>query len=80
MAILTTAQLRTMRYNVATKAGMRPAEWTRQTLTDVFQALEDWYQANKASAASDMESAAPGVFSTAQKKEIGDTYFDMRLG
>ena len=80
MATLNQTKLRALRQDVATKVGMRPSLWSKQDLNAAFQALEDWYQANKASAAADMETAAPGLFSNAQKKEVADSYFDLRLG
>lgn len=59
---------------------MLPSMWSRAQINAAFQALEDWYQANKASAAADVEAAVPGVFNNNQKKALGDAFFDVRLG
>ncbi len=45
--------------------------WQKSHIKTAFQAIEDWFEANKGGAGSAIETAAPGKFTNAQKKKIG---------
>lgn len=77
MAILTAAELQKLRN--ASERDRLPHSHSKLEVHTAFQALEDWYQAHKADAASRIEIAAPGVFNNTQKKKLGKHYFSHRF-
>lgn len=49
-----------------------PVAWLKDQIGDAFQAIEDRWEApgTQTALANDIEAAAPGVFSTAQKRYL----------
>lgn len=45
--------------------------WSSPEVNAALQAFEDWFDVAKTDAAAAVETAVPGVFTTAQKKKIG---------
>lgn len=81
MAILTQAQFAKLR-----KVSRRNYDWgevdfTKIDINAAFQAMEDWYQANKAAAANAIDTATQPeyTFSNEQKKVIAAAYFALRF-
>lgn len=75
MAILTAEQLATLRQGIVRKMGNTPGGVTKATLNDALQALEDWYEGEKATVSGLIDAAtAPYVFSAAHKKDIAAYY------
>jgi len=75
---LNASQLAKMRdtYYKVRGSGLLP--YTKANLNAVITAIDDRYQADKASWASDMEAAAPGIFDNTEKKRIAAAYFWLR--
>ena len=44
--------------------------WTKPTINAALQAVEDWFEANRASLGAAIEAAAPAAFTAAQKKKL----------
>jgi hypothetical protein len=79
MALLTAAQLAQLRQFVA--AGIATQSWTKVQANAALQALEDWYETSgRQAAGSAIETAAPGVFSAAQKKLLGKYWLLQKAG
>jgi len=72
MAILTATQLAEMRQRLVKKLGIMAIDFDKPTVNAAFQAIEDWYEANKGQISSDINTAtAPFVFTPQQKKWLG---------
>ena len=44
--------------------------WKKVAINAALQAIEDWFEAERASLGQAIEAAAPGMFSIAQKKKL----------
>ena len=68
MALLTLTQLAAIRQDfVATLAVINK---TKPQINVALQAIEDWFEANRASLGAAIEAAAPGQFTGAQKLKL----------
>lgn len=67
MAILTQIQLAKVRRKLSNG---RTSTWNKPQVNAAIQAIEDRLQASKSILNSDIESAAPGIFTVAQKRII----------
>ena len=78
MAILTVSQLTDLRQRVA--ATITP-DFTKAQINAALQGLEDWYEASgRSAAAAAIETAAPGVFTNAEKKLLGKYWLLQKAG
>lgn len=68
MAVLTQQQLVPIRRFVAKAVGA--PRYTKPQINAAAQAVEDWFEANRAALGTAIETAAPGMFNTAQKKQL----------
>jgi hypothetical protein len=68
MAMLSNDQLTELRQAVARESATVP--WTKPQINAAVQAIEDWFEANRAALGTAMEAAAPGLFSAAQKRVL----------
>jgi len=78
MAILTTDQLVQLRQMAAAEAAT--VTWTKPQVNAALQAIEDWWEANRASLGTAIEAAAPGKFTVAQKKALGKYWLWQKYG
>jgi hypothetical protein len=79
MAVLTPGQLTELRQFIA--AGVATQSWTKLQVNAALQALENWYESSgRAAAGSAIETAAPGVFTNAQKKLLGKYWLLQKAG
>lgn len=76
---LTAEQKAKMRSKYYKVRGSSILPYTKPDLNAVVTALDDRYQADKASWSTDMETAAPGVFDSVEKKRIAAAYFWLRF-
>ena len=68
MALLTATQLSELRQKFT--VGESPT-WTKATVNAALQAIEDWYEANKATGVTAVNTAtSPTVFTANQKKKL----------
>ena len=68
MALLTLTQLAAIRQDfVATLAVINK---TKPQINAAIQAIEDWFEANRASLGAAIEAAAPSTFTPAQKLKL----------
>lgn len=75
MATLDARQLAELRRKFVQKLGNVTIDFDKPTLNAAFQAVEDWYEANKADASAAIDEAtAPYEFSGTEKKQIA-AYF-----
>ena len=68
MAVLTPRQL-----NIAQRGAARvflSFSYDKPTLNAAVQAIEDWFEANKAGGSAAVETAAPGAFTNAEKLQL----------
>jgi hypothetical protein len=68
MAVLTSGELAELRQLASTIKV--PVTWDKATVNAALQAIEDWFEANRASLGSAIETAAPGVFTNTEKKGL----------
>lgn len=67
MAILTTEELADIRQNVAAK--FNEINWDKPIINAALQAIEDWFEANKAAGSAAIDTAtSPFIFTSPQKK------------
>jgi hypothetical protein len=79
MAIISVSDLASLRQRCAADANS--VTWTKAQVNAAIQALEDWFDTTgRAGAAAAIESAAPGVFTNAQKKLIGKYWLAQKSG
>ncbi|MGI9489096.1 MAG: hypothetical protein ACR2RF_25065 [Geminicoccaceae bacterium] len=70
MAVLTAEELTELRQGAANDS--ITLAWTKTNINAALQAIEDWWETTaKLDAATEIETAAPGVFSNPEKKLIG---------
>jgi len=74
MAVLTAEDLRRVR-NGMEKEFPGAVVWSKSEINAAAQAVEDFIEANKVQIGTDIETAAPTVFTSAQKKKLGAYYF-----
>lgn len=68
MSLLTPEELVELRRNMA--AGQPIVTWIKSQINVALQAIEDWFEANKANLGAAIETAAPGTFNVIQKKRL----------
>jgi hypothetical protein len=79
MAVLTAAQLTELRQGVA--RGVTSINYTKAQANAALQALEDYFENTaRAGFSSAIEAAAPGVFTNAQKKQLGKYWLLQKAG
>lgn len=66
--LLTSDQLSDLRRSAATEAAI--VTWMKPQVNATLQAVEDWFEANRTSLGVAVETAAPGLFSAAQKRVL----------
>lgn len=79
MATLTEAQLAKLRKTARQGYDWGEIDFTKPDANAAFQALEDWYQANKAEAGTMIDTASSYDFTNAQKKVMAAAYFKLRF-
>lgn len=80
MATLTAEELVQIRRDVA-RAGDIPINYTKATINTALQAIEDWYEANRATLGVSIDAAiAPQVLTLAQKREITKFWLTQKSG
>jgi hypothetical protein len=78
MAILTPTQLAALRQECARAAQV--VTWDRPTVNAALQAIEDWFEANRAALGAAIEAAAPGAFTNAQKRALVKFWLFSKFG
>lgn len=79
MAVLASNKLALFRQLLARNEG--EVTWVKADVNAAAQALEDWWETTaRGLAGAEMESAAPGKFSNAQKKLIGKFWLEHKFG
>jgi hypothetical protein len=79
MAIVSVSDLASLRQRCA--SDVASVTWTKAQVNAAIQALEDWFDTTgRQEAAAAIESAAPGVFTNAQKKLIGKYWLTQKSG
>ena len=68
MAVITLNELVKGRRRLTKKSDV--VTWSKSEVNFALQAIEDWYEANKADAITAIEASAPGVFSLEEKRTI----------
>lgn len=68
MAVISAAQLTPLRQEAERGVGTVP--WTKPQINAALQAVEDHFESVKSGFVTAIETAVPGVFSLAQKREI----------
>ena len=81
MATLTPAQLAQLRRKFAQKLGNVTIDFDKPIVNAAFQAIEDWYEDNKAQISIDIDTAtAPYVFTGQEKKWLGAFWLLQKSG
>ena len=81
MAQLTAVQLAEMRRRFVVRWGDDPVDFDKPTINAAFQAVEDWYEDNKAQISTDIDAAtAPYTFTGQQKKLLGAYWLLQKSG
>lgn len=81
MATLTAIQLAEMRQRFVRKLGDVAVDFSKPIVNAAFQAIEDWYEANKAQISTDIDAAtAPYMFTAQQKKWLGAYWLLQKSG
>lgn len=83
MAVLTSDELTAIRREVARglQATGTPINFTKAQVNAAIQALEDWFEANRAAASTAINNAtSPFVFTNAQKKQIMAYWLQLKFG
>ena len=79
MAVLNAKQLAKLRQGFQ-REGNHGA-WVKADLNDAYQAIEDWWEANRANLGSAIDTAtAPLVLPTGIKKELARQWLGDKLG
>lgn len=79
MATLTATQLAELRRGCA--GAVVAVNYTRAQINAGLQAIEDYYETTaRAGFGSAIEAAAPGVFTNAQKKQLGKFWLFQKYG
>jgi len=78
MATLTGVQLAEVRQEAARAAGV--VTWTKPQANAALQAVEDWFEANRAALGAAVEAAAPGVFGAAHKRALLKYWLRQKFG
>lgn len=78
MAVLTTSELSALRREVAAEGGA--VDYTKPTINAALQAIEDWFEANRANLGAAVEAAAPGSFNAAAKKRLVKFWLRQKFG
>ena len=68
MAILSSTQYADLRQAAARESVT--VTWSKAQVNAALQAIEDWFEANRAALGVAIEAAVPGVFSAAQKRAL----------
>ena len=80
MATLTAMQLAEMRQQFVRKLN-DVVDFDKPTINAAFQAIEDWYEANKTQISGDINTAtSPYVFTPQQKKWLGAYWLLRKAG
>ena len=77
MAILNATQLEDIRRHAERVIAVT---YTKAKANAAAQAVEDWFEANRAALRAAMEAAAPGVFTTQQKQTIVKFWLQQKAG
>lgn len=77
MAVLTQTELAPLRREMA--ESIATVAWTKPQINAAIQAMEAWFEAEKAGAVTAIENAAPGVFTLAQKRKIATLWLRHKL-
>lgn len=77
MAILAATPLAELRQAVA--SGL-VVTWTKPIINTALQAIEDWFEANRASLGTAIEAVAPGAFTNPQKKKLVAYWLSYKFG
>ena len=81
MAILTATQLAQMRRKFVRKLGDVTIDFDKPIINAAFQAIEDWYEDNKAQISTDInEATAPYIFTPQRKKLLGAYWLLQKSG
>ena len=81
MATLTAVQLAQMRQKFARKLGAVVVDFDKPIINAAFQAIEDWYEDEKAQISTDIDVAtSPYVFTAQQKKWVGAYWLLQKSG
>ena len=68
MAVLTSVQLQELRR--ISEPNRAPIAHTKAQVNAALQAIEDWFEANRAALGAAIEAAAPGIFNITQKRAL----------
>lgn len=78
MAILTDLELAELRREVAKEVGT--VTWDKATINAALQAIEDWYEGQRATVAGDINAATtPFVFTGLQKKKMAKHFIRQKF-
>lgn len=78
MAVLTADQLAELRRENAAVVGT--VTYTKPVINAGLQAIEDWFEANRAGLGAAIEAAAPGAFNAAGKKRLVKFWLRSKFG
>ena len=67
MAVLSGLELAELRRAMATNGTVT---WTKPQINAALQAIEDWFEANRASLGAAIEAVAPGLYTAPRKKRL----------
>jgi len=76
MAVLSSLDLAELRRDVAPNTNVN---YPKATINAAFQAIEDWFEANRASLGSAIDTAAPGVFNAARKQILVKYWLEQKF-
>jgi hypothetical protein len=80
MSVLTSSQLAEIRRAIIRKFG-EPINMSKPRVNAAFQAIEDWFEANKAAGSAAIDAAtAPDTFTGAQKKILFAVWLLQKYG
>jgi len=77
MAVLTSLELTELRQRVQAAGAI---DVPKGTLNTACQAIEDWFEANRASLGAAIEAAIPGITTNAQKKRLVKFWLAQKFG
>ena len=79
MAVLTTSEL-TFCGKENQKIFGEPVDYSKAYINAALQAIEDWYQANKAQGSTNINTAtSPYVFTNIQKKKLFGLWMEIKF-
>lgn len=78
MAVLNGDELAELRQRMASKRAA--VTWTKPQVNAALQAIEDVFEASRASFGTAIEAAVPGVFNALQKKALVAHYLGQKSG